>query len=106
MRLPCPLEPDIHADVMVQWQQEGFGLGFDPDLPEYNRYKYNRSDGYCNMVIDQVHLTDSGVYTCTIYTGILLTYFIYLTQTPIKHQMASIDINQYFSYIVSTYQYI
>ena len=48
------------------------------------------------MVIDQVHLTDSGVYTCTIYTGILLTCFINLTQTPIRHQMASIDIKQYF----------
>ena len=40
--LPCPLSP-AHASGQIQWQQAGFGLGFDPALPEYPRYRYDRS---------------------------------------------------------------
>ena len=40
--LPCPLSP-AHASGQIQWQQAGFGLGFDPGLPEYPRYRYDRS---------------------------------------------------------------
>ena len=48
--LPCPLSP-APASGQIQWQQAGFGLGFDPALPEYPRYRYDRKVLYDLLMI-------------------------------------------------------
>ena len=65
--LRCPL--DIGSKT-VQWQKDGFGLGFNASLLEYPRYRYLKSEETCDLVIEKVNMKDSAHYTCTaVYPG-------------------------------------
>ena len=66
--LPCPLDHEISGG-QVQWQSGGFGLGFDPSLPEYPRYRYMRSEAGCDLVITPVTLEDHDTFTCSVFSG-------------------------------------
>ena len=65
--LRCPL--DI-GSINVQWQKDKFGLGFDPELPSYPRYRYLQSEEGCHLIIEKVIMRDNDLYTCTaVYPG-------------------------------------
>ena len=66
--LPCPLDYETSGG-QVQWQSGGFGLGFDPSLPEYPRYRYLRSEAGCDLVITPVTLEDHAEFTCSVFSG-------------------------------------
>ena len=66
VRLVCPLEA---GSLTVQWQKDDFGLGFDPTT-SFPRYSYARSSLTCDLVIEEVNMKDSGVFTCiAVYPG-------------------------------------
>ena len=68
-KLPCPLENNEINTVSIQWQKDRFGLGFDPKLPEYSRFKCQPSEDSLDLVISDLQISDTGTYECTIYTG-------------------------------------
>ena len=68
LTLPCPLNNETSGG-QVQWQSGGFGLGFDPRLPGYSRYRYQRSGAGCDLLISPVTLADHGTFTCSVFSG-------------------------------------
>ena len=66
--LPCPLDTETSGG-QVQWQRGGFGLGFDLADPGFTRFRYQRSEASCDLLIDPVTLEDHSDFTCSVFSG-------------------------------------
>ena len=66
--LPCPLDTETSGG-QVQWQRGGFGLGFDPAVPGFKRFRYQRSGAGCDLLIAPVTLEDHDTFTCSVFSG-------------------------------------
>merc|ERR1711915_177638 len=64
--LPCVVGNIAGA---CQWTKDGFGLGTDRQLPNYDRFTMGSDDeraGHCDLVIQPVLAEDGGVYQCQV----------------------------------------
>merc|ERR1719245_622778 len=55
-----------------QWLKDGFGLGADPQMPDFPRYLMGDAaslPGHCDLTIDPVLASDEGVYQCQVSPG-------------------------------------
>jgi len=55
-----------------QWTRDGFGLGYDRELPSFPRYlmpKESGKDNVCDLTIDPVLPLDEGTYQCQVSAG-------------------------------------
>ncbi|XP_050708930.1 irregular chiasm C-roughest protein-like [Eriocheir sinensis] len=63
--LPCKV---ADRRGTVQWTKDGFGLGTDPDLQGFSRYRMNVDEaaGVYNLHIQPVLVEDDGQYQCQV----------------------------------------
>jgi len=55
-----------------QWVRDGFGLGYDRQLPSFPRYlmpEQSGREGVCDLTIDPVLPLDEGTYQCQVSAG-------------------------------------
>ena len=68
VRMTCLVANMAESDK-CQWTRNGFGLGQEPELPGYERYRMEDSQtGECSLVISPVLLADEAVYQCQVGT--------------------------------------
>merc|ERR1719430_180876 len=61
--LSCGVSPVFSGPV--QWTRDGFGLGLDPDLPEFPGYFLAGDDkGNYDLTISPVSMNDDAIYQC------------------------------------------